>query len=62
MDIELVLPQSRTPVVEKKRNITWVYNWCSRSPALPQLLVFGSWIIERGIIMCFSFVSICKYY
>ena len=28
---------------------------------LPQSLVFGSWIIERGIFMCFSFVSICKY-
>ena len=25
MGIELVLPQSRTPALEKKINITWVY-------------------------------------
>ena len=72
MSIELVLPQSCTPALKKKKEEI-LHGYRTSTPAVPHLAhgymgielvlpqsrtpALGSWIIERGIFMCI----VCKY-
>ena len=60
MVVELVLPQSRTPAVEK---CEYLNSFTTIAPAVPQWNKvniktpgFGSWIIERSLFMCSALV------
>ena len=52
--IELVLPHSRSPALEKKKEKNKKKYYMGIELVLPQSRspALGSWIIERGIFMC----------